>query len=314
MQTSFSPQAAVQEDAAGQALLTGRIVSALGGFYDVCTASHQQPIRCRARGLFRKTGLSPCVGDLVTVQPQEENTGYLMQILPRKNQLVRPPLANLDWLFLVVSSCDPAPNLLVLDKLIALAEYQEITPAIVVTKTDRDPAGRLIDCYTAAGFSVFPVASPTGRGIDALYAAMAGKISAFCGNSGVGKSSILNAIDPQLGLLVGDTSKKLGRGRHTTRHCQLYRLQNGGMIADTPGFSSLELEGALHIPKEQLAYCFREFAPYLQNCRFTGCSHTCEKGCAVLQAVGEGHISAQRHESYREIYNQVKNFKEWEQR
>lgn len=292
--------------------MQGRILKATGGFYYVW--SDGILYECRARGLFRKNGMVPLVGDWVEIEETGSQTGYVIQILPRKNSLTRPPLANLDQLFLVISILDPKPNLLVLDQLIAIAEYKKIEPVLVITKTDLGDWESLAGLYRKAGFQVFCTGREQDGDLKPLQQAMQGKISAFCGNSGVGKSSLLNRIDQRLDLSTAQTSRKLGRGRHTTRHVQLYPVEGGGYIADTPGFSSMDLERYETILKDQLQYCFREFDPYLDQCRFTGCSHTKEKGCAVLEAVAKGEISASRHESYCRLYEEAKQIKEWEAR
>ncbi|MEM0529882.1 ribosome small subunit-dependent GTPase A [Zongyangia sp. HA2173] len=292
--------------------IQGLIVKALGGFYYVKTT--QALFECRARGKFRKIEQTPLVGDEVEISPTEEGKGYVTRILPRRNFLVRPPLANIDRLILVTSIDEPAPNTLVLDKLIAIAEHKEIDPAVVITKADlqKDQAVAFADIYRGCGFDVFVVSNETGEGVDQVRAYLQGKLSAFCGNSGVGKSSLLNRIDERLQLETAHISQKLGRGRHTTRHVELYELPEGGYIADTPGFSSVDLERCEVILKDQLQYCFREFEEYIPQCKFTGCSHTCEKGCAVIQAVEEGKIPISRHENYRALYEDAKNIKEWE--
>lgn len=284
----------------------------MGGFYYVKTT--QALFECRARGKFRKIEQTPLVGDEVEISPTEEGKGYVTRILPRRNFLVRPPLANIDRLILVTSIDEPAPNTLVLDKLIAIAEHKEIDPAVVITKADlqKDQAVAFADIYRGCGFDVFVVSNETGEGVDQVRAYLQGKLSAFCGNSGVGKSSLLNRIDERLQLETAHISQKLGRGRHTTRHVELYELPEGGYIADTPGFSSVDLERCEVILKDQLQYCFREFEEYIPQCKFTGCSHTCEKGCAVIQAVEEGKIPISRHENYRALYEDAKNIKEWE--
>ncbi|MDD3193272.1 MAG: ribosome small subunit-dependent GTPase A [Oscillospiraceae bacterium] len=289
--------------------MQGRILKAIGGFYYV--QSGPVLYECRARGLFRKEGTSPLVGDWVEIEDTGGEKGYVVEILNRKNSLIRPPLANLDQLFLVVSVADPQPNLLVLDKLIAIAERKSIEPLLVITKTDLGAGEALLKRYEKAGFRVFRVGLDRDDDLKPLLQAMEGKISAFCGNSGVGKSSLLNRIDERLDLSTGQISQKLGRGRHTTRHVQLYPV-SGGYIADTPGFSSMDLERYEVILKDQLQYCFREFEPYLDRCRFTGCSHTKEKGCAVLAALERGEIAPSRHESYFILYESAKNIKEWE--
>lgn len=292
--------------------IQGLIVKALGGFYYVKTT--QALFECRARGKFRKIEQTPLVGDEVEISPTEEGKGYVTRILPRRNFLVRPPLANIDRLILVTSIDEPAPNTLVLDKLIAIAEHKEIDPAVVITKADlqKDQAVVFADIYRGCGFDVFVVSNETGEGVDQVRAYLQGKLSAFCGNSGVGKSSLLNRIDERLQLETAHISQKLGRGRHTTRHVELYELPEGGYIADTPGFSSVDLERCEVILKDQLQYCFREFEEYIPQCKFTGCSHTCEKGCAVIRAVEEGKIPISRHENYRALYEDAKNIKEWE--
>ena len=292
--------------------MQGRILKATGGFYYVL--SNEILYECRARGLFRKKGVSPLVGDWVEMEETGAKKGYVTQIMDRKNSLLRPPLANLDQLFLVVSVVDPAPNLLVLDKLIAISEHKEIEPVLVITKTDLGDGGVLEQIYQKAGLRVFRAGLDTNEQLDGLRQAMAGKISAFCGNSGVGKSSLLNRIDSRLHLSTAQTSQRLGRGRHTTRHVQLYPVFGGGYIADTPGFSSMDLERYECILKVELQYCFREFAPYLGDCRFTGCSHTKEKGCAVLAALGREEIAPSRHSSYCALYEAAKNIKEWEKK
>ena len=290
--------------------MQGRILKATGGFYYVL--SDAVLYECRARGLFRKNGVSPLVGDWVEIEETGEEKGYVTRILDRKNSLIRPPLANLDQLFLVVSVADPQPNLLVLDKLIAIAEHKKIEPFLIVTKTDLGEWETLAALYEKAGFQVFCTGLDQDSGLAMLRRSMEGKISAFCGNSGVGKSSLLNRIDSRLDLSTAQISQKLGRGRHTTRHVQLYPVSGGGYIADTPGFSSMDLERYEVILKEQLQYCFREFGPHLNQCRFTGCSHTKEKGCAVLAAMEEGEIASSRHASYCTLYEAAKNIKEWE--
>ena len=290
--------------------MQGRILKATGGFYYVL--SDAVLYECRARGLFRKNGVSPLVGDWVEIEETGEEKGSVTRILDRKNSLIRPPLANLDQLFLVVSVADPQPNLLVLDKLIAIAEHKKIEPLLIVTKTDLGEWETLAALYEKAGFQVFCTGLDQDSDLAMLRRSMEGKISAFCGNSGVGKSSLLNRIDSRLDLSTAQISQKLGRGRHTTRHVQLYPVSGGGYIADTPGFSSMDLERYEVILKEQLQYCFREFGPHLNQCRFTGCSHTKEKGCAVLAAMKEGEIASSRHDSYCTLYEAAKNIKEWE--
>ena len=288
----------------------GLIVKATGGFYYVDAAGVLY--ECRARGVFRKQGVSPLVGDRVTVEPAGESKGVVAKILPRKNALVRPPLANVDTFAVVASVADPAPNTLVIDKLMAIACHKNISPILVVTKCDLGGPDALAGIYRTAGVPVFTVSKADGGGLDTLRQRLsAGGITAFSGNSGVGKSSLLNRLDGRLSIATGETSRKLGRGRHTTRHVELYAFGDG-YIADTPGFSAVELERYEVIRKEELAGCFSEFAPYSKACKFTGCSHTVEKGCAVLEAVRAGLVHPSRHASYCVMYEDAKKIKEWE--
>ena len=292
--------------------LTGTILRSLSGFYTVET-DERALVECRARGRFRQTGEKPLVGDRVRVRVEGED-GYIEEILPRRNALVRPPVANIDQLLLVVSMKDPSPNTLVLDKMIALAESQQIEPVLVFSKTDLEDAGALSQLYRQAGFSCFPISSRTGEGVEALRPVFAGKVTVLSGNSGAGKSSLLNVLYPELALETGEISHKLGRGRHTTRQVTFYHLPDGGLVADTPGFSSIAPERYEQWDKTKLAEYFREFRPYLTQCQFSGCSHVREKGCAVLQAVQEGKIAASRHASYVAMFEELKEVKEWDKK
>ncbi|MCR5207987.1 MAG: ribosome small subunit-dependent GTPase A [Eubacterium sp.] len=294
--------------------MTGKIIKGIGGFYYVDT--DDGVYECKARGSFRKQGITPLVGDNVEItvnNGDHENT--VDRIFERKNSLVRPPLANLDRLFIVSSLVEPKINTLIIDKLIAIAEYKEIEPIIVITKTDLSSDFSLYaDVYSKAGFKVISCNNSDGTGSGEIKELMSGSICAFTGNTGVGKSSLLNNIYPELKLATGETSKKLGRGRHTTRHCELFKT-DGGYIADTPGFSSLDFERCEKILKDDLPYCFREFLPYIESCKFqTNCSHINDKGCAVCEAVNNGEIGKSRHESYIAMYNEVKDIKEWQKK
>ena len=288
----------------------GRIIKGIGGFYYVET--EEQLYSCKARGVFRKKGITPLAGDLVEIRLGEDGTGYVEEILTRKNFFTRPPVANIDQLIVVTSVCDPSPNTLLIDEAIAAAEDKEIEPVVVVSKTDLESGEWLRDIYEKAGIPFFAVSSVTDEGIEAVKSLLKGKVTAFTGNSGVGKSSLLNRIDPRLALETGEISQKLGRGRHTTRKVELLKLGDDTYVADTPGFSSISLEQCDLVRKENLQFCFREFEPYRNQCKFPSCSHTCEKGCAVLQAVQEGEIHLSRHTSYVAMYNEVKDLKEWE--
>lgn len=290
---------------------TGRIVKAIAGFY-YCMADGVL-YECRGRGAFRKNEITPLAGDLVEFFPGEEQKGgTVTAILPRKNELVRPPVANLDQLFLVISICDPVPNMQVIDKLITVCEYKHIEPVLIVTKIDLADAASFCRIYEQAGFQVLSLSNEEPQHLDTIRQMMAGKISAFAGNTGVGKSSLLNNLFPSLCVDTGEISQKLGRGRHTTRHVTLYDAGGGGFIADTPGFGTMEIGQYEIIRKEELAGCFREFLPYEGACRFVGCSHTAEKGCAVREAVADGIIDKHRYESYCAFYEQAKQLKDWE--
>lgn len=292
--------------------LTGLVRKGIGGFYYV--EADGKLYTCTARGKFRKERISPYAGDKVRISVEEDGAGAVEEILPRKNFLIRPPLANLDQLFVVASLQDPSPSPLVIDKTIAAAEAREIEPLVVLTKTDLREGLELKAAYDLAGIACFVVSSATGSGIEAVRERLSGKISAFTGNSGVGKSSLLNALFPEFGLKTGEISQKLGRGRHTTREVELYKIGAGSYVADTPGFSSFDVERYQLTDKEKLPYAFREFLPYLGQCQFTSCSHTCEKGCAVLRALEEGKIARSRHESYLAMYEEIKDVKLWQQK
>ena len=291
-------------------MIKGKIVKGIGGFYYV--DCDNEIIECKARGSFRKQGMTPLVGDDVEISVFDNSENAIETILPRKNELIRPPLANLDTLFIVASIVDPKINTLILDNLIAVAEYKHIEPIIVFTKIDLDASARdYKNIYDKAGFKTILCDNTNGLGADEIRAMLNGKCSAFTGNTGVGKSSLLNNIFPELNLATGETSKKLGRGKHTTRHCELFKV-DGGYIADTPGFSSLDFQRCEKIMKDDLPYCFREFDEYLPYCKFSTCTHTCDKGCAVVEAVEQGKISTSRHNSYVSMYNEVKDVKQWE--
>ena len=292
-------------------MVEGRLIKGIGGFYYVETA--ESVYECKARGIFRKKKITPLVGDIVSISIHENAENTIDEIKERKNYLIRPPLANIDQLFVVSSVAAPAINMSVLDRIIAIAEHKNIEPIIVITKIDLDSSYEAYyDIYTKAGFKVILCDNKNGVGCDEVKSLLKGKVSAFTGNTGVGKSSLLNAIDSRLSIETGETSKKLGRGKHTTRHCELYKVA-GGYVADTPGFSSVDFERCEKIMKADLPYCFREFEPYLTDCKFqTNCAHINDKGCAVVNAVHNGTISAERHNSYIELYNEVKDIKEWE--
>lgn len=287
----------------------GIIIKGIGGFYYVEAAG--EIFECKARGLFRKSGIKPLAGDFVTISINENAENTIDQIHERKSVLVRPPVANVDRLFIVSSVCEPKPVLLIIDRLTALAVNQGIEPVVVFTKNDLDDAESYVEIYKKAGIKAFSVSSVNGEGVNLIKAELKGHISAFCGNSGVGKSSLLNAIDPDLSLKTGEISDKLGRGRHTTRHSELFKVE-GGYVADTPGFSSFETDETELILKDDLPYAFKEFEPYFGQCKFSSCLHVKDKGCRIIQAVKDGDIPSSRHESYCSMMEQAKNIKEWE--
>ena len=288
-------------------------MKALSGFYYV-DGGDGALTACRGRGKFRHQKLIPLVGDRVRFTPLGEGAGILDEILPRKNQFQRPAVANIDQLVVIASGAVPVTDPFLIDRVVSIAEGRDCEPVICINKCDLDAAEELYQTYRKAGFLTLRVSAETGEGIPELAAAISGKVSAFTGNSGVGKSSILNALEPEFRLQVGEVSDKLGRGRHTTRHVELFRLSSGAIVADTPGFSSFDTEGMELRRPEELQYTFREFAPYLDQCRFTGCAHVKEKGCAVLAAVKAGEIAPSRHASYVRLYEQAKEVPEWERK
>ena len=290
--------------------IDGMILKAVGGLY--YTETPEGVFECKARGIFRKHNISPCAGDRVILTDISENTAVINEILPRKNSLIRPPLANLDHIVFVISTCEPSPNLTLLDKFLAIAEFKKIKSIIAVTKLDLQKNLQLADIYRNSGAELLEIDYESPDSYMRLYNMTAGGITAFTGNTGVGKSTLLNHIDENLGLKTGEISKKLGRGRHTTRNVELYKLSNGGYIADTPGFSTFETQKYDIIMKDELADCFPEFRQYEGKCRFQNCSHTKEKGCEILEAVKSGDIPKSRHDSYMEMYEEAKQIKEWE--
>ena len=291
--------------------MTGTIIKALSGFYYVDVGAEQEPITCRGRGKLRHQKITPLVGDHVAITVTEDGTGMVDEVLLRANQFQRPMVANMDQLVILASGAIPVTDPFLIDRMVSLAEYKGCQPIICFNKCDLEPATQLVELYQRAGFQSFAISAQTGEGLEQLLGVLDGKISAFTGNSGVGKSSVLNALCPQFGLKVGQVSEKLGRGRHTTRHVELFRV-GGGLVADTPGFSAFDVEQMELIPKEELANTFREFRPYLEQCRFVGCAHVKERGCAVREAVDNGAIAPSRYQSYVRLYDQVKSRPQWE--
>lgn len=290
-------------------MMQGTIIKALSGFYYVQDGT--ETVECRAPGRFRREKLVPLVGDKVEFDNLGGGKGILKAILPRKNWFSRPAVANMDMMVILASNVIPVTEPFLIDRVAAVAESRGCEPVICINKCDLDRADRLFDIYTHAGFVTLRVSAASGEGISELKELLSGKNIVFTGNSGVGKSSVLNRLSPDLDIPTGDVSHKLGRGRHTTRHIELFPIADG-MVADTPGFASFDaFEGEMREP-ERIQYLFREFAPYLNLCRFARCSHVKEEGCAVLEAVGMGKISESRHRSYTVLYNQAKEIPQWE--
>lgn len=290
----------------------GRIEKALSGFYYVNTGG--ETLQCRARGKFRREGLSPLVGDWVQVRELGNSEGFVEAVEARRNQFARPAAANIDQLVILASAAIPVTEPYLIDRIASIAALKSCQVLLCLNKCDLDSADELYDIYSRSAIPVLRVSAVTGQGLDALREAIRGKLSAFTGNSGVGKSSVLNALLPSLALPVGEVSKALGRGRHTTRHVELFSLGEDTYIIDTPGFSSFDTAEMDLALKQHLPDTFPEFAPYVGDCRFTGCTHTKEKGCRVLQAVKDGLIPASRHRSYVRLYDELKDVKEWQQK
>lgn len=286
-------------------------MKALSGFYYVDLDG--ETVTCRGRGKLRHQKVTPLVGDRVEVTLNEDGTGAVEAVLPRRNQLARPAVANLDQLVILCANVNPVSDPYVIDRVSAVAAGKGCEVVIAINKCDLDPGDALAELYTAAGFPVLRLSAVTGEGIGPLRELLQDKVSAFTGNSGVGKSSVLNALEPKFAIETGEVSDKLGRGRHTTRHVELFRVGDA-LVADTPGFSSFEADRFGLLDRETLEAGFREFRPYLGQCRFVGCSHTKEKGCAVLEAVEAGAIPKSRHESYVRLYREVKERRPWEEK
>jgi len=288
---------------------TGRIVRSLSGFYDVQTP--EGIVTCRGRGSLRRSGDSPLTGDMAEISV-EHGKGMVERILPRKNRFIRPAVANVDALVVFAANVNPVTEPFLIDRVAAIAGDQEVPVYICVNKCDLDPAVDLVRIYTNAGFSVIRASAETGEGVEQLRHLLEGKLTAFTGNTGVGKSSMLNALCPELGLATGQVSEKLGRGRHTTRHVELYCLGENTFVADTPGFSSFDTEQMDVLLKENLQYTFPDFAQYLGQCQFHDCSHRKEPGCAVRSAVEAGAIEKTRYDSYLRLYEKAEQVKLWE--
>ena len=288
---------------------TGRILRSLSGFYDVQTDLGM--VTCRGRGHLRRGQETPLTGDMVEITV-EQGKGMVEKILPRRNRFIRPAVANMDALVVFASNVNPVTEPFLIDRVAAIAGDQEVAVHICVNKCDLDPAADLVKIYRHAGFPVIQASAVTGEGVEELRQLIQGKFTAFTGNTGVGKSSMLNALCPQLGLTTGEVSEKLGRGRHTTRHVELYKLGEDTYVADTPGFSSFDTDQMDVMLKENLQYAFPDFAPYLGKCQFHDCSHRAEPCCAIRQAVEQGQIEKTRYDSYLRLYEKSSQIKLWE--
>lgn len=288
---------------------TGRIIRSLSGFYEVRT--EEGTVTCRARGSLRRNHQTPLTGDMVQISI-ERGKGMVEKILPRRNSFVRPAVANIDALVVFAANVNPVTEPFLIDRVAAIAGDQSVPVYICVNKCDLDPALDLVRIYTKAGFPVIRASAGTGEGVEALREMLRGKLTAFTGNSGVGKSSILNRLCPSLSLPTGEVSEKLGRGRHTTRHVELYSLGEDTYVMDTPGFSSFDTDQMDVILKENLQYAFADFGPYVGSCQFHDCTHRREPGCAVSAALAAGEIEPTRYDSYLRLYEKAAQIKEWE--
>lgn len=288
---------------------TGRILRSLSGFYDVQT--EKGVVTCRARGILRRGSETPLTGDMVEISV-ENGKGMVEKILPRRNWFIRPAVANVDGLVIFAANVNPVTEPFLIDRVAAIAGDREVKVYLCINKCDLDPAIDLERIYRNAGFPVILTSAETGEGVEELRSLIRGKLTAFTGNSGVGKSSILNRLCPELALPTGEVSEKLGRGRHTTRHVELYRLEEDTYVADTPGFSSFDTDQMDVILKENLQYAFPDFGRFLGQCQFHDCSHRKEPGCAVTAAVASGELEPTRYDSYLRLYEKASQFKAWE--
>ena len=288
----------------------GVISKALSGFYYVSYEGGL--LECKARGRFRLDGTSPLVGDSVQCSLDQHGKGRIDKVEPRRNWFIRPAVANIDAMVFVAANTTPVTDPFLVDRVSVIAADADCQLILCINKADIDPGDQLYSTFTAAGFPVVRTSAETGQGMEELRAAIDGKICAFTGNSGVGKSSILNKLLPGAAIPTGEVSEKLGRGKHTTRHVELYSLGGGTYVADTPGFASFDVEMMNPIPKEQLQYDFIDFEPYLGRCRFNDCAHLKEPGCAVTQALDQGKLMPSRYRSYVRLYELSAQHKSWE--
>ncbi len=288
----------------------GVITRGVGGNYTVDCNGLAVP--CKAGGRLRIGEYAPLVGDDVTIETDDNGEGYIVAIAPRRNSFVRPAVANIDRLFIVASQAPPVTDTYLIDKVTVIAAWQEVEPVILLGKSDLNSSCALRDTYLAAGLRVISVSAETGQGVDELRRLLTSCVSAFTGNSGVGKSSLLNKLDSRFSLSVGDISQRIARGKNTTRHVELLRVGGGGYVADTPGFSVFDITKVSRIPKDKLAWCFPEMRPYLGKCRFSDCAHLEEPDCAVIGHIKKNPALATRHDSYKKLYAELAKLNEWE--
>lgn len=287
-------------------MMQGRIVKGIAGFYYV-SVTGSGIYECRAKGIFRKEKLKPLVGDYVEIEvlDEEHRVGNLIKVLPRKNVLIRPTVANIDQALVIFALREPDPNFMLLDRFLVSMEKQEIPVLICINKLDlavEEEQEKIEKIYGFCGYPVIFTSAREEKGLDPLRERLRGKTTAVAGPSGAGKSSLTNLLSPHIQMETGEISKKLGRGRHTTRHSQLIELEKDTYLMDTPGFTSFYVED---MDKEELRHCFPEFAPYEGTCRFQGCTHTHEPGCQVKEALERGQINPQRYENYKEMYREL---------
>ncbi len=282
---------------------SGRILKGIGGFYYVDT--EQGLITCRARGKLRKLGETPYIGDFVSVSVQSDKTGYIMEIHERKNFMIRPPIANIDMIAIIASKAPPCTDTYFIDRITAMAAHKNIEVCIVINKCDQDIGNELFEVYQNTRTKVFRLSAISGEGVSEFKKYLSGKLTAFTGNSGVGKSTLINALLPSVSLETGEINKKIGRGRHTTRLVEILKADEKTWIADTPGFSAFDISMMAEIEPGELELLFPEFSLYSDKCRYIGCSHLKEEDCAVIEAVSVGEIERSRHESYAKLYAEL---------
>ena len=287
--------------------MIGKIMKGIAGFYYVGVVE-SGVYECKAKGIFRKDKIKPLVGDDVEIEVlnEEEKLGNIVKILPRRSELIRPAVANIDQALVIFAAREPKPNLSLLDRFLVIMEKQDVPVIICFNKQDlcdEEEVGRLKEIYEACGYPVVLASAKQGEGIEEIKSLLRGKTTTVAGPSGVGKSSLTNLLQNEVQMETGEISKKLGRGRHTTRHSQIIQIEKDTWLYDTPGFTSFYVE---EIEKEELRFYFREFSKYEGTCRFQGCTHTHEPGCMVKNALEEEKISKERYENYLELYGELK--------